>query len=136
MSSNNNTKQLTVLIVDDDEFMLDLYLHKAITENIYLHTATSGAAALMTLRDGLDPDVVVVDLGLLDMTGFELIKRLRSNGLNTDTPIIIFSNHDNPGLQTRAKKLGVSRYIIKAHNLPSEVMAQIHDVSATYNKNA
>ena len=107
------TAKKIILIVEDDEVLLRaLYLlfHKS---GNTIASATYGDEALkMTLR--IKPDIVLLDLLLPVMNGFDYLKDIRSNPDFKNLPIIVLSNLGDQENIAKAKGLGATDYYIKA----------------------
>ena len=99
-----------VLLIDDDELMQAFY-KDALAPYYYIRRALRGfrgieAAKLET------PDLVVVDIDMPEMNGFDFISAYRkATGL--DTPFVVVSSYDNETFKSRAKALGVKLYLKK-----------------------
>lgn len=125
--SDNKT---TILIIDDDAFLLDMYALK-FTQKDYAVTAKPGTIeALEVLRAGNIPDVILVDLVLPTMDGFEFLETLNKEDIAKDTIKIILSNLGQEEDIERGMKLGASGYIVKASATPSEVVAKVGEICA------
>lgn len=107
------TEKKVMLIVEDDEVLLRaLYLlfHKG---EYTIASATDGDTALkMTQR--LKPDVVLLDLLLPKMNGFDYLKFLKAEPDIKDTPVIVLSNLGDKESIEKAKALGALDYFIKS----------------------
>ncbi len=119
-SSNHN-----ILIIDDDSFLLDMYALKFSQKNFSVSTASGTLAALEKLRGGLSPEIIVVDLVMPAMDGFEFLEVVRTEGLAEGALVIILSNLGQQEDIDRGLKLGASGYIIKASATPSEVVEKV-----------
>jgi DNA-binding response OmpR family regulator len=80
----------TVLVVDDDPVIVNLLQVNFEIEGYTVLTATTGEAGLAEARSG-NPDVVVLDVMMPGMDGFEVARRLRSEGGTRKIPIIFLS---------------------------------------------
>ena len=125
MSPNPNKK---VLIVDDDQFLLNMYSIKFQKFGFIVDTASGGQEALNKLRDGALPDVLLLDVVMPSMDGLELLERIRKEKFVPDATVIILSNQNQPADIERAKNLGIASYIVKASSIPSEVVAEVMKV--------
>lgn len=114
-----------ILIVDDDSFLLDMYALKFSQNNFEVHTATNGKEVLEKLKGGLAPNVILVDIIMPEMDGFEMLGRLNKDNLSPNSVKIILSNKSEPSDVERGKALGVAGYIIKANSTPQEVIEQV-----------
>jgi two-component system KDP operon response regulator KdpE len=109
------------LVVDDEP-----EIRRALRANLVGHdfgvtaVATGGEAVAAAARE--KPDLVLLDLGLPDLTGLEVCRRLRSDGL--DAPIIILSVHDEEEQKVRALDEGADDYLTKPFGM-NELLARI-----------
>lgn len=104
-----------VLLVDDiKEFraLLKLFL----SSKYEVITAQDGLDALAMLESGLNPDAIVTDLVMPRLDGYQLISRLKNNGLYQNIPVIVLSNVDKAKERISLKSSGVCGYIIKPFN--------------------
>ncbi len=118
-------KKLSILFVDDDKFLLDMYIIKFSKNNFDIHTAQDGETALKMLRDGLSPDIMLIDVVIPGINGIELLGTIRKEELIKNTVIIMLTNQGLPDDIAKAKKLNADGYIIKATTVPSEVMGEV-----------
>jgi len=124
----------SILIVDDDKFLLGMYAVKFQKEGFEVVTASDGGEALAKLKDGLKPDVLILDIVMPVMDGLELLEKIRSNHLSEQSIIIILSNQGQSSDIEKAKKLGVDGYIVKATTIPSEVLAEVNKILQAHKK--
>lgn len=127
-------KKYKVLIVDDDTFLLNMYSVKFSKYGLDVNTATSGADALSKLHDGLSPDIIILDVIMPGMNGFELLENIRKEKLSPKAVVIILSNQGQSSDIERAKKLGVDGYIVKATTIPSEVLEEVMKIFKNHTK--
>ena len=121
-------KPLTILFVDDDKFLLDMYALKFSKNNFDVHTAQGPEDALKIVRGGLEPDVLLLDVVMPGMDGLELLSLLRKEALLKKTVVIMLTNQGLPDDVMKAKKLNVDGYIIKATTIPSDVMTEVQKI--------
>ncbi|MES2087844.1 MAG: response regulator [Patescibacteria group bacterium] len=124
-------KKQKVLIIDDDEFLLNMYSMKFKKSGFEIDTAKSGSSALSKIKEGSNPDIVLLDLVMPDMDGLELLGTLRKEKLLPNASVIILSNQNQQTDVDRAKSLGVAGYIVKASSIPSEVVSEVERIIAT-----
>ncbi len=117
--------KITALIVDDDKFLLDMYSLKLAKNNIEAITIGSTEEALNKLREGLSPDIILLDIVMPTMTGLELLAILRKEKLVEKATVIMLSNQNQPSDIDKAKEIGIDGYITKANTIPSEVVTQV-----------
>ncbi len=114
-----------VLIVDDDHFLLNMYSIKFKKFGFDVDTATSGQDALAKLREGAQPQILLLDVVMPVMDGLELLETIRKENLVPTATVIILSNQNQPADIERAKNLGIASYIVKASSIPSEVVQEV-----------
>jgi two-component system, OmpR family, KDP operon response regulator KdpE len=112
---------LKVLVVDDEP-AIRRFLRTSLTAQGYVVTeAENGNAALENLRRGAT-DVVVLDLGLPDIDGFDIIERLRGQG--STVPIIVLSSRTDEIGKVKALDMGADDFVTKPFGL-DELLARV-----------
>jgi DNA-binding response OmpR family regulator len=124
LKKNNNTK---ILLVEDDPFLLSMYSVKFELENFTVVTAEDGEKGLsMAKKD--DPDIILLDIMLPKMDGFEVLKELKKDDITKNIPIILLTNLSQKKEVSQGLSLGADDYLIKAHFMPSEVVEKIKKI--------
>ena len=114
-----------ILIVDDDSFLLDMYALKFSQNNFEVYTAVGGAAAISKMKDGLAPDVMLMDVIMPEMDGFEMLAQINMQKLCTNCVKIVLSNKSQQSDIDEGNRLGVAVYIVKANSTTAEVINQV-----------
>jgi CheY-like chemotaxis protein len=122
------TEPKKILIVDDDSFLLDMYSLKFSKSNFNVSTALGPESALEKLRKGLSPDIILLDIMMPVMDGFELLTKIKEENISPDSIVIFLSNRGQPSDVTQAETLGASGYIVKASSTPSEVIDKVVNI--------
>lgn len=117
-----------ILIVDDDGFLLDMYAFKFSQNNFEVYTFMEGEKVLEKLKEGIDPDIILMDITMPGMDGFEVLENINNNNLSPNSIKIILSNKSQQADIDRGNKLGVSGYIIKANSTPTEVITEVVEI--------
>lgn len=123
-----------ILIIDDDAFLLEMYALKFTQKKFEVLALPGTLEALERLRGGYTPDVLVVDLVLPAMDGFEFLEKLQKDGIAKDAVKVILSNLGQQEDIDRGMKLGADGYIIKASATPTEVVAKVEETIAAKKK--
>lgn len=121
-----------ILVVDDDEHIrksLSTYLGM---EEFAVDTAASGAEALSSARAN-PPDLMVLDIMMPEMDGFEVVEALRAEPSTARVPIILLTARGQDSDILRGYQLGVSSYLTKPFNL-DELVGIIREVFQTVDK--
>ena len=120
-------KKNKILIVDDDSFLLDMYSMKFSQNGFEVQSAISGVQALKKMEDGFGPDIILLDIIMPVMDGFEFMEKIKNQNLSPNSIKIVLSNRGQH--IDRGKELGASGYIVKANTTPSEVIVQVVDIA-------
>ena len=118
----------TIFIVEDDKFLREIAAQKLETEGFKLASATTGNEALEYLEKNPRPDIVLLDLILPGMSGFEVLASIKANPVLKDIPVLILSNLGQEEDIEKAKKLGARDYLVKAHFSFAEIIKKIHEI--------
>ncbi|MEW2381737.1 response regulator transcription factor [Micromonospora sp. NPDC047707] len=113
-----------LLVVEDDPNILELLSASLRFAGFDVATATSGSAALNVAKDHR-PDLVVLDVMLPDLDGFEVIRMMREGG--TRTPVVFLTARDATDDKIRGLTLGGDDYVTKPFSL-EELTARIRAV--------
>lgn len=114
-----------IFIVDDDKYLLDMYTIKFKEKGFDVTQAVGSVDALSKLREGSDPDVLILDVVMPTMDGLELLATVKSEKLAPRAKIVILSNLGQPSDIEKGRNLGANGYIIKASATPSEIVEKI-----------
>lgn len=117
-------KKKTILLVEDDEFLAELYATKLSLEGFRILLATDGQKGLKLIQEK-KPALVLLDILLPKMDGFEVLEALKGNPSTRSVPVILLTNLSQKSDVRRGLELGADDYLIKAHFMPSEVVAKI-----------
>ena len=114
-----------ILIVDDDTFLLDMYAFKFSQSDFEVYTAMNGVQAIEKLKGGLIPNIILLDIMMPEMDGFEMLENINNESLATNSLKIVLSNKSEQADIERGTTLGVVGYIVKASSTPAEVIEQV-----------
>jgi len=121
-------KRQALLLLDDDQFLLDMYALKFKHSGFEVQTVNNATTALQKLRDGFSPDIILCDLVMPTMDGIEFIKRVKEEHLAPASAIVVLTNQSQTTEIERAKELNVAGYIVKASAIPSEVVEEVKKI--------
>lgn len=116
-----------VFVVEDDSFLRKLLTDKLRREGFSVEEAAGGKEAIDFLRDHV-PSVVLLDLVMPSVDGFQVLQEIRSRPSIKDIPVIVLSNLGEREHIDRAKALGADEYLVKAHFILDEIIDKINKV--------
>jgi len=120
-------KQLKILLVEDDNFLLNMYADKFRVEGFEVFIADNGAAGLKLAKEKA-PDLILLDVLLPKMSGFEVLQELNKDPRSKNIPVILLTNLSQKEEVTKGLELGAKDFLIKAHFMPQEVVAKVKSV--------
>ena len=119
-----------ILVVEDDESICEVEKILFESEGYEVLTAANGKEALDSLASNPRPDLIVLDLMMPEMDGFQVLEKIRTNPDQklAKTPVIVLSNlwSNEDILKTQA--LNASAYMVKAYFTPDEIVAKVNEV--------
>jgi len=122
-----SNKKLTILLIEDDPFLLSMYSTKFELEDFVVKTADNGAKGLELSKE-VDPDIILLDIMMPKMNGFEVLENLKKDDKLKKIPVILLTNLNQKDEIERGLALGADDYLIKAHFMPSEVVDKIRKI--------
>lgn len=114
----------TILLVEDDTFLAGMYVTKLELEGFRVVLASDGEQAV-TLAEREVPDIMLLDIVLPKKSGFEVLQEIKAHATTKDVPVILLTNLGQKEDVEKGLKLGALDYLIKAHFMPSEVVAKV-----------
>ncbi len=121
-------EQKKILLIEDDEFLSDMYKTKFDSEGFFVTLAQDGELALNLLKGGLKPDVVLLDVVMPKMNGIEVLKKIKEMEGSENINVVMFTNMGQKEDIDKAMSLGASGYIVKANFTPSEVVVEVNKI--------
>lgn len=120
MASESTPK---ILIIDDDPFILEMYVLKFKEHNFQVETASNGQEGLAKVKE-YQPDLLLLDIVMPALDGFDVLQQIKKNS-SPDMKIVLLTNLGQKEDVERGMQLGADDYIIKAHFTPSEVVEKV-----------
>lgn len=123
-----NVKKAKILLVEDDLFLRDLYVSKLKKEGFEnVLVAGNGEEGLEMINKNI-PDLVMLDIILPQMSGFDVLEKVKKDDNLSQIPIILLTNLGQKEDVEKGYKLGADDYIIKANFTPQQVVEKIQKV--------
>lgn len=102
-----------ILIIEDDDFFRELLRKKLSSKDFNIFEAIDGERGIAAMKEK-KPDLVLLDLLLPNVDGFEVLAKVKSDSDISSIPIIVLSNLGQQEDIEKALKLGASDYLIKS----------------------
>ncbi|BFT95059.1 MAG: hypothetical protein MNSN_02590 [Minisyncoccus archaeiphilus] len=113
-----------ILLIEDDKFLRELMSRKLLALGYDVVVGMDGEEGLQKIKDE-KPDLVLLDLILPQMNGFEVLERAKNDPETVTIPVIILSNLGQGEDIERGLKLGAKDFLVKAHFTPQEIVAKL-----------
>jgi len=116
-----------VLIIEDDKFLRELITQKVGQEGYDVVGAADGEEGLkMAVKE--KPNIILLDLILPTMDGFEVLQQLQAEETTKSIPVIVLSNLGQKEDIDKGMQFGAVDYMIKAHFTPGEIIEKIKNI--------
>lgn len=119
--------QTKVLIVEDDKFLSELISTKLDKEGFSIALAGDGETGLKKAEE-FKPEIVLLDIMLPGMDGFEVLEKLKASPELKKIPVIILSNFGQESKVERGLQLGAVDYLVKANFTTGEIVSKIKEI--------
>lgn len=116
-----------ILVIEDDKFLRELLVRKLVAEKFMVENAIDAEGAYVILEKK-KPNIVLLDLILPGVSGFDILARIKADPKTNDVPVIILSNLGQKEDVDKAKSLGARDFMVKANFTLDEIVEKIHSV--------
>ncbi len=120
-------KKTSILIVEDEKMLAEMYATKFEMEGFSVAKAFDGANGLKKARE-VKPKIILLDIIMPKLDGFAVLKELRADADFKKTPIILLTNLGQEDDIEKGKKLGATDYFVKANHTPTDVVQKVRDI--------
>ena len=114
-----------ILIIEDEELLSNLLKNKLSELGYEVSVASDGLQGFEAIKE-IVPDLILLDLVMPKMNGFEVMRKMQEDDSISSIPIIIVSNSGQPVEIDKAKKLGAKDWLIKTEFDPQEVIDKVN----------
>ena len=121
-----NVTMTKIAIIEDDATINQMYRMKFESDGFDVQVADNGKAGI-ALVESFAPDLILMDLGMPEMSGDEALAEIRSHDWGKTVPVIILTNLGEEEAPKKLKELGIHSYIVKANLTPKEVVARVKE---------
>ena len=114
----------SILIVEDDRFVSDLYQHEFEKSGYDIKLAEDGEIALKVVKESKF-DCILLDVMLPKLDGLEVLRRIKEDSATKNIPVMILSNLGQDEIIRQALQIGAKAYIVKSLYTPNQVVNEI-----------
>ncbi len=120
----NNQKIYTILLVEDDLFVRDLYVRTLERANFHIVTAIDGEEGVQNAQTS-NPDLILLDIMLPKINGIDVLRKIKSQDQTKNIPVFLLTNLGQEAIIKEAFNIGAAGFFLKARLLPQEVIGFI-----------
>ena len=122
MSTQKHTSK--ILLIEDDPKLIEMYKLRFKQKGYYLISAEDGKTGITYSYDSA-PDLILLDILLPKMNGFDVLRRLKEDKKTMHIPVIMLTNLGHKQDKERAIELGAKDYLIKALFTPDQIIKKV-----------
>lgn len=115
-----------ILIVEDESILRDLMMAELEKQGYTVYTASNGAEGWRLALE-VNPDLILLDLLMPVMSGYDFLKHLRAEEQFKDTPCVVLSNSGQADDLNRAYECGANDVLIKAEFNPEHLVLKVEE---------
>ncbi len=123
-----NDKKFTILLIEDEEMLSDMYETKFVKDGYQVKKALDGEQGLTMASEGVKPDIILLDIIMPKLDGFSVLKNLKENPSTKNIPVILLTNLGQDEDIKKGQELGSAGYLVKANLTPAQVVEKIKEV--------
>ena len=128
MAGETTQDKQFVLIIEDDKFLRTLLGQRLKSEGMVVVEAENGQEGLVKMKSDPRPHIVLLDLLLPIVDGFEVLKSMQNDSDLKRIPVVVLSNLGQEEDIRKAKNLGAKDYMVKAYVTPGEIVEKIRTI--------
>jgi two-component system, chemotaxis family, chemotaxis protein CheY len=125
-------KKRSILVIDDDRAMCQL-IEKMLERRYSIVIMNDGIQAMQWLISGQIPSLIITDIDMPNLNGYDFLKNVKKSGYFKDVPVIVITGYDDARQKANCLELGVEDYFIKPFN-PSILIESIESTIAKTTK--
>lgn len=126
-SSDSGLKNKKILLVEDESFLANLLSDYIKEQGVSLEQASTGEECLAK-ASAVKPDIILLDIILPGIDGYEVLKQLKANPELSKIPVIFLSNLGGKEEIERGMELGAADYLVKSSLVMEEIIKKIKGI--------
>lgn len=128
----NNNKNYTLVVIEDDKYLADIYATKLKLEGFNVEVANDGESGLKAIKR-LMPDLILLDILMPGMDGFSVLHAIKTDEAIKDLTVIMLTNLNSPEDVKKGLELGAADYMVKAHFVPADIVTKVKSILSISN---
>jgi DNA-binding response OmpR family regulator len=120
-------KKIKVLIIEDEEMLVNMYISKFEKEGYQAEKASNGRIGLEQAKK-IKPDIILLDIMMPEIDGFMVLKDLKNDIDTKNVPVIMLTNLGQEEDIEKGNQLGASDYLVKANLTPAQVVEKVKTI--------
>ena len=116
----------TIVIIEDDQVISQMYRMKFESDGFAVHVANNGRDGIATVEQ-TKPDLILLDMQMPEMTGDEALAEIRKHDWGKKIPVIVLTNLGEEEAPKHIRSLGIHSYIVKAELTPRQVVQRVKE---------
>jgi len=121
------------ILIIDDELSIRMLLENYLSKRNEVVTKVDGQEGIKYLEDGNMPDLIVADIQMPNMDGYEFLKQVKASGFFSNIPMIMLSGIESSQERVKFLRMGADDYIVKPFN-PEELSIRIDNLISRHSK--
>jgi two-component system chemotaxis response regulator CheY len=123
----DQTNKRSILIVEDDQYLRELYTLQFGQSGMSVTAAANGREALAKIKNN-HCDAILLDIMMPDLTGIDVIKALKQDPATKNIPVIFLTNMGQENIVNEGMALGAVAYLIKSSYLPDQLLKKVTEI--------
>jgi DNA-binding response OmpR family regulator len=116
-----------IAIIEDEHVIAEMYKMKLSNDGYQVEVANNGAEGFDLIK-AFSPDLVLLDLRMPEMSGDEMLEKVRQTSWGSKPRVIVLTNISRDEAPSTLRFLGVDRYVVKAHHTPAQVVSIVEEI--------
>jgi CheY-like chemotaxis protein len=116
-----------ILLVEDDQFIYEMYTNKLQSEGFEVILAKDGQEAIVKATE-TKPDLVLLDIVLPKKDGYEVLNEIKNNPDLAEVKVVMLTNLGQPDEIEKGEQSQADAYLIKAHLTPSQIIEKVKEI--------
>lgn len=126
-NQKNDNQKYTLVVIEDDKYLADIYATKLKLEGFNVEVANDGKAGLAAVKKFM-PDLILLDILMPVMDGFSVLHAIKTDDNTKDLTVIMLTNLNSQEDVKKGLELGAADYMVKAHFVPDDIVNKVQNI--------